>query len=164
MYALQVCHFNHFKNLFFEDVEEQLFWSTASEADKNAVSQLQIDMYHRHHMFYHGGSLSWNSSRIQLTNGTWKRISLTCSFTTAKAAENHFKDIVETVTPLRIARVQWHQENLIQTEANILKVETQELVKSLIDCQNHVCFRFGTCDKNPNACSISGKIIPVLSA
>lgn len=147
-YTLELNHINPTQDLFFHETGV----ATKEQADAHMTPILK-----KHQLqgsWYDGGEY-WTKrtvTRHQIPTGEYQLITRVTGFVSVAAAVEFFKDIVADGTEFRRLKRQWHQENGILNETNILD-EYGNIVEVVHACQAHKCVRFGTCPSVGSGCA-----------
>jgi hypothetical protein len=146
-YILEINHINPRKNMFFYE--------------SNTATVAQAEEFHKPLLKKHFALGTWGEQNgwmlrkrtiIQRPNGEWQSILRIPGFVSVKHAHDFFKDLIADGTEFRRLLRQWHADNNILNETNILD-EQGNIVDVVHACQSHKCSRFGGCPTDGTGCN-----------
>ena len=141
-YTLEMIHVNTKENKFFTDTEE-------SKAGQRFYQETIAQFLESGKMEIHGRS----EKRFQRGEGGWQLIRCVSGFTSTDYAEEFFGLIrANTEGNLRDNRRDWHNDQIIFSEVNVLK--NSDVVKVVHSCQSAICQEFGNCSTSEKGCEI----------
>jgi hypothetical protein len=147
MFTLENIHINPKQKLFFHQ--------TGIATEQQAYEHFNpIIQKHVRQGSWIGGEY-WTKktmSILQLPTGEWQLTTRATNFVSIAAAIEFFKDIVADGTEYRRLKRQWHQDNGILNETNVLD-NSGNIVEVVHACQAHKCIRFGTCPSEASGCA-----------
>jgi hypothetical protein len=146
-YTLEVNHINPRERMFFYD--------------SNTATPAQIDEFFKPLLKKHLELGAWGEKNgwelrtrtiIQRPTKEWQNIARIPEFISIKHAQDFFKDLIADGTEFRRLLRQWHSDNNILNETNILD-EDGNIVDVVHACQAHKCLRFGECPTDGTGCN-----------